>query len=71
METPLGKDIKNTVKCDETPQQTNRRSKTSEADIKQNENQENHKFEDEKAYKAWKKSIMMVLSNISSHKFEK
>lgn len=27
------------------------------------------KFEDEKAYKAWKKSIMMVLNNISCHKY--
>ena len=34
------------------------------------ENQENMmpKFEDEKAYKSWKKSISMVLSNITSHK---
>ncbi len=40
-------------------------------DIQQKiENQENMlpKFEDEKAYKSWKKSISMVLSNISSHK---
>jgi hypothetical protein len=35
-----------------------------------NENLENimPKLEDEKAYKAWKKSITMVLSNITSHK---
>jgi len=26
------------------------------------------KFEDEKAYKAWKKSIMMVMTNIAAHK---
>jgi hypothetical protein len=28
-----------------------------------------NKFEDEKTYKAWKKSIMMVLNNICSHKY--
>jgi hypothetical protein len=28
-----------------------------------------NKFEDEKIYKAWKKSIMMVLNNICSHKY--
>ena len=26
------------------------------------------KFEDEKAYRAWKKSIMMALTNIACHK---
>jgi hypothetical protein len=27
-----------------------------------------NKFEDEKAYRAWKKSILMVLNNINCHK---
>ena len=39
--------------------------------LEKTENQENTipKFEDEKAYKSWKKSITMVLSNITSHKY--
>jgi hypothetical protein len=28
------------------------------------------KFEDEKAYRAWKKSIMMALNNIACHKYD-
>lgn len=38
--------------------------------VEKNESQESllNKFEDEKAYKSWKKSVSMVLSNITSHK---
>jgi len=49
-------------------QETNAPFSSSSTSSSMSNNSFSSKFEDEKAYKAWKKAIMLVLNNISCHK---